>query len=79
MNCGCCGVKKKLFTMFYTVGKGDGKVSLCWDCWSVTDKMKEDRDSGEWELYGLHQLQLQKRAKNPSQAFLTWKQENFPE
>ena len=42
-------------------------------------RLKSDQASGERELYGIHQLQLRKRAKNPTEAFLTWKQENFPE
>ena len=79
MVCGCCGKKRKLFEMFYSVGEEDEKISLCRDCWDVVERLKSDQASGERELYGIHQLQLRKRAKNPTEAFLTWKQENFPE
>ena len=40
-------------------------------------RLKADQASGERELYGIHQLQLRKRAKNPSPAFLAWKQTHF--
>ena len=77
MVCGCCGAKKKLLEMFYSVG--DGKVRLCRTCWDVVERLESDRAAGEGELYGIHMLQLRKRAKNPSQAFLAWKEANYPD
>lgn len=79
MTCDCCGGKKKLFEIFYSEREGTQKIRFCPDCWDVVERLKSDQASGERELYGIHQLQLRKRAKNPTEAFLTWKQENFPE
>ena len=79
MTCDCCGGKKKLFEIFYSEKEGSEKIRFCPDCWDVVERLKSDQASGERELYGIHQLQLRKRAKNPTEAFLTWKQENFPE
>ena len=45
MVCACCGVKKKLFDMFYSVG--DGKIDLCSDCWDVTERLRSDAAGGE--------------------------------
>lgn len=76
MVCACCGAKKKLFDMFYSVG--DGKISLCRDCWDVTERLRSDAAGGERELYELHLYQLEKRAKDPSPAFLSWQSANYP-
>jgi len=76
MFCACCGVKKRLFDMFYSVG--DGKIDLCHDCWDVTERLRSDAAGGEWELYELHLYQLKKRAKDPSPAFLPWQSANYP-
>ena len=77
MICDCCGGKKKLFEIFYSEKEGAQKIRFCPDCWDVVERLKSDQASGERELDGIHQLQLGKRAKNPTEAFLTWKQENF--
>ena len=79
MICDCCGGKNKLFEIFYSEREGTQKIRFCPDCWDVVERLKSDQASGERELYGIHLLQLRKRAKNPTEAFLTWKQENFPE
>ena len=47
-------------------------------CREVVEKLDRDVLGGEKELYDLHMIQLQKRAKNPSQAFLSWKTAHFP-
>ena len=78
MVCGCCGKKRKLFEMFYSVGEEDEKISLCQDCWDVVERLELDAAGGEKELYDLHMIQLQKRAKNPSEAFQSWKTAHFP-
>lgn len=79
MTCDCCGAKKRLLEMFYSVGDGPEKLRLCSDCREVVEHLRTDRISGESELYGIHQLQLRKRAKNPSEAFLAWKNANYPD
>ena len=79
MTCDCCGTKKKLFEMFYTLGEGTEKVQLCSDCREVVERLRTDRINEEMELYGIHQLQLRKRAKNPSGAFLAWKKAHYPD
>ena len=78
MVCGCCGKKRKLFEMFYSAGEEDEKISLCRDCWDVVERLESDAAGGEKELYDLHMIQLQKRAKKPSEAFLSWKTAHFP-
>ncbi len=72
MVCDCCGRKKKLFDMFYSVG-GQG-VHLCSDCYTVLERMQSDANGGEHELYELHLEQWKRRAKAPSPAFLAWQQ-----
>lgn len=78
MVCSCCGTKKKLFDMFYSVEAESGKLDLCRDCWDVVERLESDLAGGEKELYDLHLIQLQKRSKNPSESFLTWKMAHFP-
>lgn len=64
------------FKTFY--GKTQKEVKLCSDCQEVVEKLDRDVLGGEKELYDLHMIQLQKRAKNPSEAFLSWKTAHFP-
>lgn len=78
MVCGCCGAKKRLFDVFYSAGEDAGEVKLCQDCWDVVEKLESDMAGREWELYELHLFQLKKRAKNPTEAFLTWQTAHFP-
>ncbi len=78
MICSSCGTKKKLFEMFYSVEAGNGRLDLCRDCWDVVERLESDLAGGEKELYDLHLLQLQKRAKNPDKKFLAWKMTHFP-
>ena len=40
--------------------------------------LEEELERKEKELYDLHMIQLQKRAKNPSEAFQSWKAAHFP-
>ena len=42
-------------------------------------RLESDVAVGEKELYGLHLVQLKKRAKNPSETFLAWQKAHFPE
>jgi len=79
MTCDCCGAKKKLFEMFYSVGEGSEKIQLCSDCREILEHLRSDRINEEMELYGIHQFQLRKRAKRPSQAFLAWKETHYPD
>ena len=79
MTCDCCGAKKKLFEMFYSMGEGPEKIQLCSDCREVVEHLRTDRINEEMELYGIHQFQLRKRAKRPSQAFLVWKETHYPD
>ena len=79
MTCDCCGKKKKLLDMFWSVGEGREKSSLCSECWNVVERLESDVAGGEKELYGLHLIQLKKRAQNPSETFLTWQRAHFPE
>lgn len=78
MVCSCCGTKKRLFDIFYSVGDGAGEVKLCQDCWDVAEKLESDMAGREWELCELHLFQLKKRAKNPTETFLTWQTAHFP-
>ena len=78
MVCGCCGAKKKLFDVFFSVGENP-KIGLCRACWDVVERLESDVDGGEKELYGIHQVQLKKRAKNPSAEFLAWQSTHFPD
>ena len=78
MVCSCCGTKKKLFDVFYSVEGGNKEVSLCRDCRDVVDRLESDVTGGEKELYDIHRLQLEKRSKHPTEAFLTWKAAHFP-
>ena len=64
--------------MFYSVGEEDEKISLCRDCWDVVERLESDMAGGEKELYDIHLFQLKKRAKNPSEEFLTWQRTHFP-
>ena len=57
MDCGCCGKKKKLFEMFYSVGEEDEKISICRDCWDVVERLELDAAGGEKELYEIHLFQ----------------------
>ena len=68
MVCSCCGTKKGFLEIFYSV-EGNREV---------VEKLDRDVLGGEKELYDLHMIQLQKRAKNPSEAFLSWKTAHFP-
>lgn len=77
MVCSCCGAKKKLFDVFYSV-EGSKDIQLCRDCRDVVERLKSDVAGGEKELYEIHLLQLQKRAKNPTGAFLSWQTAHFP-
>lgn len=77
MVCGCCGRKKKLLDMFYSVGEKGETIDLCRDCWDVTERLKSDAAGGEKELYELHLYQLRKRAKDPSGEFLAWQAAHF--
>lgn len=77
MVCSCCGTKKGFLEIFYSA-EGSREVKLCSDCREVVEKLDRDVLGGEKELYDLHMIQLQKRAKNPSKAFLSWKTAHFP-
>ena len=77
MVCSCCGTKKGFLEIFYSV-EGSREVKLCSDCREVVEKLDRDVLGGEKELYDLHMIQLQKRAKNPSEVFLSWKTAHFP-
>lgn len=79
MVCGCCGKKKKLFEMFYSVREEDEKISLCQDCWDVVERLELDAAGGEKELYEIHLFQLRKRAKNPTPEFVSWQSAHFPQ
>lgn len=79
MVCGCCGKKRKLFDMFYSVGDDGEKIHLCSDCWNVVEHLESDATGGEKELYALHLLQLRKRAKNPAPEFVSWQSAHFPQ
>lgn len=78
MTCCCCGAKKKLFEMFYSVEAGDQKLSFCRECRDVVERLESDMAGGEKELYAIHLLQLQKRSKNPTPAFRAWQRTHFP-
>jgi len=43
MTCDCCGAKKKLFEMFYSVGEGAEKIQLCSDCREILEHLRSDR------------------------------------
>lgn len=75
MVCSCCNKKKRLFDMFYSAE--GGKVTLCGECWDVVERLESDMAGGEKELYDIHLFQLKKRAKNPSEEFLTWQRTHF--
>lgn len=77
MICCCCGAKKKLFEMFYSVEAGNEKLHLCRECRDVVERLESDAAGGEKELYALHLLQLEKRAKNPTPAFRAWQRAHF--
>lgn len=79
MVCDCCGKKKKLFDMFYSVGSDGGKINFCGDCWDVVERLESDAASGEKELYEMHLFQLRKKAKNPTPEFLSWQSVHFPQ
>ena len=51
MTCDCCGAKKKLFEMFYSVGEGAEKIQLCSDCREILEHLRSDRINEEMELY----------------------------
>ena len=77
MVCSCCGTKKGFLEMFFSV-EGSKEVKLCSDCKEIVEKLDGDVLGGKKELYDLHMIQLQKRAKNPSEAFQSWKTAHFP-
>ena len=70
--------QRKVFWRFSIRLKEAREVKLCSDCQEVVEKLDRDVLGGEKELYDLHMIQLQKRAKNPSEAFLSWKTAHFP-
>ena len=75
MICACCGRKKKLLDAFYSVGEGTSKIDLCSDCRDIARRLELDVLGGEKELYDIHRYQLQKRAKEPTDAFQMWQRE----
>ena len=78
MTCDCCGGKKKLFEIFYSEKEGTQKIRFCPDCWDVVERLKSDQASGERELYGIHQLQLRKRAKTLPRHFSPGRMPTIP-
>ena len=42
MICDCCGKKKRLLDMFYSMGDGAGKINLCSECQEVARRMELD-------------------------------------
>lgn len=74
MKCDCCGKTKKLFDMFYTQKNENCQVRLCSECNELAERIRQDVLAGERELYELHLVQWNRRAKDPSPDFPEWNQ-----
>ena len=74
MKCDCCGKTKKLFDMFYTQKNGNCQGRLCSECNELAERIRQDVLAGERELYELHLVQWNRRAKDPSPDFPEWNQ-----
>ena len=76
MVCSCCGAKKGFLEMFFSVEESK-EVKLCSECKEIVEKLDGDVLGGEKELYDLHMIQLQKRAKIPPRHFRVGKRHIF--
>ena len=75
MVCDCCGRKKKLFESFAIVRTGKIQMNFCVDCNDLAYKVRDDANAQDNDSYEKHLREWKKRAKKPSDAFLSWQQE----
>ena len=64
MVCDCCGKKRKLFESF-----------ACAVCNDFAYRVRDDANGHNKEEYEKHIKDWKKRAKKPSDLFLSWQQE----
>ena len=74
MVCDCCGRNKKLFESFATVRSGQIQMNFCVDCNDLAYKVRDDANAQNVDSYIKHLEEWEKRAKHPTEAFLSWQQ-----
>lgn len=75
MVCDCCGKKKKLFESFASVRYEQTQINFCVDCNDLAYKIRDDANEQNGDSYEKHLNEWKKRAKKPSEIFLSWQQE----
>lgn len=75
MKCDCCNKRKKIFESFSLIPTKEGKLNLCVNCTNLIYKIRDDAKECNREDFEKHLINLKSREKNPSKAYLNWKQE----
>ncbi len=75
MVCDCCGKKRKLFESFAAVQYKQTQINFCAVCNDFAYRVRDDANGHNKEEYEKHIKDWKKRAKKPSDLFLSWQQE----
>lgn len=75
MKCDCCSKKRKIFQSYGVVKVGDGEINLCPACLDLAYKIRDAVNDKKLAKFQEYVVELDKRCKKSSTAFVTWKTE----